>query len=71
MIKVEEVYPITTRKLPDGTEMVFITDQDLKDYTIPAKWDDLQRELTGQTRYMQGTYPGDVERWLNKLPVID
>lgn len=72
MIKVEDVYPITRRKEPDNDqEYVFITDEDLKNYTPPAKLDSLMRQLTGQTRYMWGIYPGDVEAWLNKRPNTD
>lgn len=72
MIKVEDVYPITRRKQPDSEhEQVFITDEDLKEYTPPVKWDSLQRQLTGQTRYIWGTYPGDVEAWLNSKPNLD
>lgn len=72
MIKVEDVYPITRRTEPgNDQEYVFITDEDLKNYTPPAKLDSLMEQLTGQTRYMWGTYPGDVERWLNKRPNTD
>lgn len=72
MIKVEDVYPITRRKEPGvEQEFVFITDADLKDYTPPVKYDSLMRQLTGQTRYMWGTYPGDVQAWLNNQPNLD
>lgn len=71
MIKVDSVYPITTRTEPDGHVYEFITDEDLKLYTPPIKLDSLYRFLEGQTRYMWGTYLGDVERWLNKLPNLD
>ena len=72
MIKVEDVYPITRRTEP-GTdhEYVFITDEDLKQYTPPVKFDSLKNQLAGQTQYMWGTYPGDVEAWLNKRPNLD
>ena len=72
MIKVEDVYPITRRKEP-GTdhEYVFITDEDLKQYTPPVKFDSLTNQLAGQTRYTWGTYPGDVEQWLNSRPNLD
>jgi len=72
MIKVEDVYPITRRKEP-GTdhEYVFITDSDLKEYTPPVKFDSLTNQLAGQTRYTWGTYPGDVEQWLNSRPNLD
>ena len=70
--KVEDYYPITRRTLPgDEHEMVFITDEDLKYFTRPADYDSLMRQLAGQTRYLQGTYPGDVERWLNNRPNLD
>lgn len=72
MIKVEDVYPITRRKEPGNEhEQVYISDEDLKNYTPPAKLDSLMHQLAGQTRYMQGTYPGDVEQWLNKRPNLD
>lgn len=72
MIKVEDVYPITRRKEPGSEhEYVFITDDDLKQYTPPVKIDSLNRFLTGQTRYMWGTYPHDVEQWLNNQPNLD
>lgn len=72
MIKVEDVYPITRRKEPgDDHEYVFITDEDLKQYTPPVKFDSLTNQLAGQTRYTWGTYPGDVEQWLNSRPNLD
>ena len=72
MIKVEDVYPITKRKEPgDDHEYVFITDEDLKQYTPPVKFDSLMNQLANQTQYMWGAYPGDVEQWLNKRPNLD
>jgi len=69
-IKVEDVYPITTRTY-SGTSYSFITSDDLKGYTIPAELDSLYRFLDGQTSYLWGTYPDDVERWLNRNKGVD
>lgn len=71
MIKVEDVYPITVRTMPDGYKQEFITDKDLEDFTIPAKLDSLYDFLNGQTRYIEGIYSHDVERWLNNKPNLD
>ena len=72
MIKVEDVYPITKRKEPgDDHEYVFITDEDLKQYTPPVKFDSLINQLANQTQYIWGVYPGDVEKWLNNKPNLD
>lgn len=65
MIKVESVYPITRTTYPDGQSKEYITDADLKAYTIPAKLDSLYDHLRGSTRYLEGVYVGDVEMWLN------
>ena len=64
-IKVEDHYPITVRTTPDGQVHRYITDKDLKDYTKPKDLNNLYDFLYGQTRYIEGTYLGDVERWLN------
>lgn len=66
MKKVEDYYPITTRRTPEGDEMVFITNKDLKDYTKPEDYQSLSDFLFGQTRYIEGVYHYDVERWLNR-----
>lgn len=66
MKKVEDYYPITTRTTPEGDEMKFITDEDLKNYTQPKDLESLYDFLEGSTRYIEGTYLSDVERWLNK-----
>lgn len=72
MIKVEDIYPITKRTHPhEEHEYVFITDDDIKEYTPPAYLSSLYDFLSGQTRYMWEIYPGDVERWLNRLPNLD
>lgn len=71
MIKVESVYPITTIKYPYGNSPSIILDQHLKDYTPPVHFESLMHELRGQTRAVEGVYASDVERWLNKLPVVD
>ena len=71
-IKVEDVYPITRRTEPGSDhEYVFVTDDDLVKYTPPVKLDELHNFLNGQTRYMWGTYPSDLEAWLNKKPNLD
>lgn len=71
-IRVEDKYPIAKIHYPDHDGVVtVILDHHLKDYTPPVKWEDLCHELAGQTRALEGVYPGDVERWLNKQPVID
>ncbi len=72
MIKAGDIYPITTIKYPDhDQDLVVILDKHLKDYTPPYKMGELEFALRGQTRAMEGVYPGDVEGWLNKLPVLD
>ncbi len=67
MIKVESVYPITIKKFPDGSEVVYITGKDIKQYTQPVKLDSLNNFMSGQTVYIEGYYPSDVERWLNGM----
>ena len=71
MKKVEDWYPITTRVTPEGDEQVFITHEDLKDYTPPKDWDSLTNYLMGSTRYLQGYYLTDVEGWLNNRRNLD
>ena len=67
-IKAEDVYPITRRSEPGhlGENMTYISDEDLRNYTIPAELYSLYDFLSGQTRYLQGVYTYDVERWLNR-----
>lgn len=69
--KVETVYPITTKVHPDGSEQVYITPADIESHTPPKDMSSFHHAMTGQTMYMEGYYPGDVERWLNKLPNLD
>lgn len=71
MRKVEEVYPITTKVHPDGNKQVYITPADIESHTPPKDMDSFYRFMTGQTMYMEGYYPGDVERWLNNQPKLD
>lgn len=72
MKKVEDYYPITTIKYPDHEgKHVVILDQHLKQYTPPARMSSLEHQLTGQTRALEGVYPGDVELWLNNRPNSD
>ena len=69
--KVEEVYPITTKVHPDGNAEVYITPSDIESHTPPKDMDSFNRFMTGQTMYMEGYYPGDVEQWLNNRPNLD
>lgn len=72
MIKVADVYPITVITYPSGDKSIsLILDKHLEDYTPPVRMSELNHELTGQTRAAEGVYAHDVERWLNKKPVID
>lgn len=71
MKKVEDYYPITTRVTPEGNEQKFITSEDLKNYTKPKDLDSLYDYLQGSTRYVEGVYLSDVERWLNNKPNLD
>ena len=71
MIKVGDVYPITTIKYPDGAVLSVILDKHLQDYTQPVKMSSLQYQLRGQTRAIEGVYPSDVELWLNNQPNND
>lgn len=72
MIKVEDIYPITSTKYPGNhQEIKFIKSEHLREYTAPIKYIELVEFLDGQTAVPGGVYPQDVERWLNKLPVID
>ena len=70
-ISVEMVYPITTKAHPNGDKQVYITPEDIESHTPPKDMDNFYHFMTGQTRYMEGYYPGDVERWLNRLPNTD
>lgn len=70
-IKVTDVYPITTIRYPNGAVVSGVMDVHLQQYTAPVRLPELEQELVGQTRGEAGAYPGDVERWLNKLPVVD
>lgn len=71
MKKVEDYYPITTRVTPEGDKQVFITDEDLRNYTRPADMNSLMDYLKGSTRSIEGTYLVDVEGWLNSKPNLD
>lgn len=71
MKKVQDYYPITTRRTPDGDEQEFITSEDLAEYTKPVEYPSLMDYLKGSTRYIQGIYLTDVEGWLNKRPNND
>lgn len=74
MKKVEDYYPITTRVDKTGAETLtqkFITVEDLKNYTKPAEYASLVDYLVGSTRYLEGVYIHDVERWLNNMPNLD
>lgn len=71
MKKVEDYYPITTRKTPDGDVQEFITRDDLEQYTTPKDFESLTDYLMGSTMYIQGHYLSDVENWLNRRPNLD
>lgn len=71
MIIPEDIYPITTIKYPDGETISGITYDHLEQYTAPIKYQDLVNYLAGQTMGPAGVYVEDVERWLNRLPVVD
>lgn len=71
MIKAETIYPITVITYPDGSTASGISFIHLEAYTAPIKYNDLMQQLQGQTSAEAGAYISDVERWLNKLPVVD
>jgi DNA primase len=70
-MKVEDIYPITTIRYPDGGEQKVILHKHLKEYTPPVKYPSLLHQLRGQTMTDDGVYPSDVERWLNGKEVND
>ena len=69
--KASEVYPITTIKYPNGREIEVIMDEHIEDYTAPVELSSFEDWMYGQTRIPEGYYVGDVEGWLNKIPVTD
>lgn len=71
MKKVEDYYPITNIKYPDGHEVTVILDKHLEDYTAPIKLPSLTATLNGCTRIEEGVYPCDVETWLNNQKISD
>lgn len=71
MKKASDYYPITTIKYPDGTEISVITDAHINQYTRPVDLESFGHQMEGQTRILEGYYVYDVERWLNKRPVVD
>lgn len=71
MIPVDKVYPITTKVHPDGNVQTYITPADIESHTPPKDMASFNHFMRGQTMYMEGYYLGDVQRWLNNLPVID
>jgi hypothetical protein len=69
--KVEETYPITRVTYPDGQEKVYVSLEDVQNYTPPYLMPSLNNFMNGQTAYIEGYFPDDIEGWLNHEPVID
>jgi len=70
MKKVEDFYPITKIKYPDGNgEISLITDDDIKKHTPANELNFLRGHLSRKARVAEGVNPADVERWLNRTVI--
>ena len=71
MVKVEEIYPITTVTYPGGAKISTVQIKHMEQYTAPIELQKFDNFMRGQTMCEDGYYTGDVERWLNGWEVVD
>lgn len=71
MKKVEDNYPITKKTYPNGEVKEYVSEDDIVAFTPPYQLESLHHFMRGQTMYVEGYYPDDIERWLNNQPNID